>query len=159
MGTTLEFLINFGFRKPALRVGIIPAGRNSTSTVPSLAGEAQAGHTLSLPGTVTPSPLIEWYLTPLRCPAGVQPGPARAARRDRSAWRSRRGGAEVVADGAMAAESRAASALPALAAEASSVKGPGPRRPVFQESRPPPGFNPGRLANGPGAASIVLSRR
>ena len=74
--------------------------------------------TLSLPGTVTPSPLIEWYLTPLRCPAGVQPGPARAARRDRSAWRSR-GGAEVVADGAMAAESRASSALPALAAEAS----------------------------------------
>jgi hypothetical protein len=69
-------------------------------------------------GTVTPSPLIEWYLTPLRCPAGVQPGPARAARRDRSAWRSR-GGAEVVADGAMAAESRASSALPALAAEAS----------------------------------------
>jgi hypothetical protein len=118
VGTTLEFLINFGFRKPALRVGIIPAGRNSTSTVPSLAGQAQAGHTLSLPGTVTPSPLIEWYLTPLRCPAGVQPGPARAARRDRSAWRSR-GGAEVVADGAMAAESRASSALPALAAEAS----------------------------------------
>ena len=51
VGTTLEFLINFGFRKPALRVGIIPAGRNSTSTVPSLAGQAQAGHTLSLPGT------------------------------------------------------------------------------------------------------------
>ena len=73
--------------------------------------------TLSLPGTVTPSPLIERYLTPLRCPAGVQPaGPARATRGP--AWRSR-GGAEVAADGAMAAESRAASALPALAAEAS----------------------------------------
>ena len=36
MGTTLEFLINFGFRKPALRVGIIPAGRDSASTVLSL---------------------------------------------------------------------------------------------------------------------------
>ena len=116
MGTTLEFLINFGFRKPALRVGIIPAGRNSTSTVPSLAGQAQAGHTLSLPETVTPSPLIEWHLTPLHARPGVQPGPARAARGP--AWRSR-GGAEVAADGAMAAESRAASALPALAAEAS----------------------------------------
>ena len=154
----MEFLINFGFRKPALRVGIIPAGRNSTSTVPSLAGEAQAGHTLSLPGTVTPSPLIEWYLTPLRCPAGVQPGPARAARRSRQVClaepRRRRGGGRWCNGRRVARIQR-----PSGTCGRSLLKGPGPRRPVFQESRPPPGFNPGRLANGPGAASIVLSGR
>ena len=85
MGTTLEFLINFGFRKPALRLGVIRAGRDFPYSADCPAWQrpgCQWPH--AEPGTGTP--LTEWYLPPARLEQWAGPrrgrtaGPGGAAR-------------------------------------------------------------------------------
>ena len=97
----MDFLINFGFRKPALRLGIIRAGRDFPYSADCLAWQR--------PGCQWPhaEPDREWYLPPARLEQWESP------RRGRTAGP---GGAEVPlavatdGGGATATESRAARA-------------------------------------------------
>ena len=127
---TLELLIKFGFRKPALRLGIIRAGRDFPYSADCPAWQRprwQWPH--AEPGTGTP--LTEWYLPPARLEQWAGP------RRGRTAGP---GGAEaplaVATDGggATATESRAARAAQR-------------------------GFQPGQAGGPSVCGAIVLSRR